>query len=116
MTTATQVYTAGLWCSNCGAETEHLVLYAGAYIKEIRCTVCDATYTREAETLRDDFVHDLPKRARRLAHQGVHEIRYHPREFLPHLPQELLVRSLGFCAELYAITATGSNSSRHRAR
>lgn len=116
MTTATQVFTTGLWCSHCGSETEHLVLYAGSYIKEIRCTVCETTITREAESLRDELVQDLPKRARRLARQGAHEMRHHPFEFLPHLPQELLVRSLGFCAELYAITVTGSNDSRHRTR
>jgi hypothetical protein len=96
------VYTT-LWCSQCLAETTHLVLYAGLYLKAITCTSCQRTLQRPQATLRRMYVHDLSIRARKLAGRTVHEARHHPIGFLKHLPKHLILKPLAISSEVYAI-------------
>lgn len=103
MTHVTRVFTTDLWCSQCYAEREHMVLYAGPYIKQIQCVVCGKTFLKSAKYLRSSFVHDLPRRTRGIVSYGVRAFHHRPVAFMVHLPRALLLKSLELSAEVYAI-------------
>lgn len=100
MTTATQVYITEFRCPRCGQETEHMVLYAGPYIKEIRCNACARELVKPPQTLLDEFVRDIPIRAEALAKDSVTALRQHPIGFIRRLPQKVIRKSLVLCSEL----------------
>ena len=105
MTTTTQVFTTYLYCSHCGTETEHIVLYAGPYIKEVQCSVCNSDLVRPPHALRSEFVRDLPVRAEGFAKEGITSFRRNPFGFVAHLPYKLSLKSLALCSELYVLLA-----------
>lgn len=108
MTKATETLTAYLSCPKCGEETLHVVLYAGPYIKDIRCTSCGRELATSPTELRTRFVTELPKRARGFAARSAGELRSQPLDFLkqlPSLPSHLVLKGLELSAEMYAIWA-----------
>ena len=100
---STRAVCTTLRCDTCRAETMHIVLYAGQYLKAISCTVCQSTFSRPSAALRRKYVHDLPGRARDLARRTVREARLHPVDFLRHLPRQLVLKPLAISSELYDI-------------
>lgn len=100
---STRAVCTTLWCARCRAETTHVVLYAGQYLKSISCTVCKSSLLRSQDVLRRTYVHDFPARARDLAWRTVHEARHHPVDFLRQLPKQLVLKPLAISSELYDI-------------
>lgn len=97
-----------LWCPKCLADTTHLVMYAGHYLKVICCTQCQRSLFRSPSALRREYVHDLPARACDLARRSVREAHQHPVDFLKHLPTRLVMKPLEISSEIYAILSEAS--------
>ncbi|MDN5899892.1 MAG: hypothetical protein L0H74_07480 [Brachybacterium sp.] len=89
-----------LRCTACDREAEHVVVYAGRFVSQIRCTGCGAVTRLD---ISEDYLPDLRQRISSKPRRLMRRLRRDPGELASSLPRSTLSKPGRMAAEFRTV-------------
>ncbi len=89
-----------LRCTACEEESEHVVVYAGRFVSEIKCTTCGAVTRLDVS---EEYLPDLRRRISSKPRRLLRRLRRDPAEIASSLPGRTLSKPRRMLEELRAV-------------
>lgn len=89
-----------LRCTACEEESEHVVVYAGRFVSEIRCTTCGALTRLDVS---EDYLPDLRQRVASKPGRLLRRLRRDPAELASTLPRSVASKPRRMLEEFLAV-------------